>query len=103
MGILNMLFGGGGASEKVQEMLANGAVVIDVRSVDEYRGGHVAGSRNIPLHTLEGHVEKIKKLNKPVVVCCASGMRSGQAASLLRRHGVECENGGGWHQVNAML
>lgn len=95
MGFFGKLFG----TDKVNEMLQNGAVIIDVRTADEYKGGHVQGSLNIPLDRLEGQIEKIKKMNKPVVLCCASGMRSGRATSILKEHGITCCNGGSWRQV----
>lgn len=93
---------GGSKNEKIKEMLKNGAVIIDVRSPGEFQGGHVAGSTNIPLQEIEKNVDKIKKMNKPVVLCCASGMRSGQASNFLKSKGLECENGGGWASVNSM-
>jgi len=73
-----------------------GAQIIDVRSKGEFQGGHVPGSVNIPLESLSQNLNKIKK-DKPVITCCASGMRSGSATSILRAHGfVEVHNGGGW-------
>ncbi|MCG8573933.1 MAG: rhodanese-like domain-containing protein [Flavobacteriales bacterium] len=102
MGFLGNLLKGGG-NEKVKEMLQNGAVVVDVRSRGEFQGGHVAGSKNIPLDELEGRLNEIKKIGKPLVLCCASGMRSGRASSFLKSQGVDCENGGGWTSVNSMI
>lgn len=94
---------GGSKKEKIQEMLNNGAVVIDVRTRGEFQGGHVAGSTNIPLQEIENNVDKIIGMKKPIVLCCASGMRSGQASNFLKSKGVECENGGGWASVNAIV
>ena len=96
-----MLFGNSGGAAK--ELLEKGAIVIDVRSPGEFSGGHVAGSKNIPLTKIESKIKEIKKLNKPVVACCASGMRSGQAADILKRNGIEAVNGGSWTRVNAMV
>lgn len=101
MGILSNLFGM--KNTAAQDMINRGAVIIDVRTPGEFQGGHVAGSKNIPLNTVANRVDEIKKMNKPVVLCCASGMRSGQATSVLKRAGIECVNGGGWMQVNAMV
>jgi len=100
MGLLNAIFGSGTDTNQVKNMLENGAVVIDVRTPEEFQGGHVAGAKNIPLQTIQSKVNDIKKLKKPIVLCCASGNRSGQAASFLKTQGVECENGGSWMQVN---
>lgn len=80
-----------------------GAIVIDVRTPAEFKGGHIQGSTNVPLGQVRKKVEKIKKLDKPVILCCASGMRSGQATSVLKSHGVEAYNGGGWSSLNTKL
>lgn len=99
MSILSNLFGGG-RNQKVQAMIAAGAVVIDVRSPQEFKGGHFKGSKNIPLDRIQTEAQKIKALDKPVVVCCASGMRSSQAKSILLNQGVKVvENGGGWSSL----
>lgn len=74
--------------------------IVDVRTPMEYEGGHVAGSINIPLHELPDKIEELKTLKAPLVLCCASGSRSGQANLYLTRQGIECYNGGPWHQVN---
>ncbi|MCF8275381.1 MAG: rhodanese-like domain-containing protein [Flavobacteriales bacterium] len=103
MGIFDTMFGINAANSPVKQMIDNGAVIIDVRTVAEFQGGHVAGSRNIPLQNIQHHVDEIKNINKPIVLCCASGGRSGQATSFLSRHGIECMNGGGWTQVNALV
>jgi rhodanese-related sulfurtransferase len=102
MGLLSML-GIGGKSESVKEFMDKGAVIIDVRTVGEYREGHIKGSKNIPLDTIFSKTAEIKKLNKPVIVCCRSGMRSGQAASILKNSGVEVMNGGGWESLESRL
>lgn len=101
MSILSNIFGGG--NQKVKTLLDNGAVVIDVRTPGEFQGGNVAGSINIPLQEIQKRVNEIKEMNKPIVLCCASGMRSGQASGFLKKEGVACENGGGWKQVNTLL
>jgi phage shock protein E len=101
MGLLSTLFGTG--NDQTKELLDKGAVIIDVRSPGEFSGGHVKGSKNIPLQSIESQIMKIKKLNKPVVACCASGMRSGQATEILKRAGIEATNGGPWTKVNALV
>ncbi|MBM3430923.1 MAG: rhodanese-like domain-containing protein, partial [Bacteroidetes bacterium] len=47
--------------------------IVDVRTVEEFRGGHVAGSINIPLQEVVARVEEIKALPQPIIFCCASG------------------------------
>jgi phage shock protein E len=76
------------------------ATIIDVRTSAEYQGGHVVGSVNIPLQEIANRVDEIKSLNSPVVLCCASGNRSGQATQFLTQFGIECVNGGSWLDVN---
>lgn len=98
MGLLSML-GLSGKSENIKEFIDNAAVIIDVRSTGEFQGGHIKGSKNIPLNTIENQIDAIKKGNKPVIVCCASGMRSSQAASILKSNGIEVINGGGWQSL----
>ncbi len=79
-----------------KELIKNGATIIDVRSKGEYQGGHIKGSVNIPLQNLESGIAKIKK-DKPVITCCASGMRSASATGILKSNGfTEVHNGGGW-------
>lgn len=56
--------------------------IIDVRTKAEYQGGHIKGSLNIPLNNLSNHYSKLDK-SKPVITCCASGMRSAQAKNIL--------------------
>ncbi|MFT4680414.1 MAG: phage shock protein E [Flavobacteriales bacterium] len=75
--------------------------IVDVRTPEEFMGGNVAGSVNIPLDQVVARIEEFKKMPKPLVLCCASGGRSGQASDYLNQNGIECENGGGWLQVNA--
>lgn len=80
--------------------MQNKQTIIDVRSYAEFIGGHVAGSVNIPLQEIQARLDEIKAMPQPIILCCASGNRSGQAMTFLRNHGVECENGGSWLNVN---
>lgn len=78
------------------EVIANKAIILDVRTKAEYAGGHLKGSVNIPLQSLESGLSKLKK-DKTVVTCCASGARSSMAKSILQRNGfAEVHNGGSW-------
>ena len=94
MGILSALFG---SKPKVDfgELIANGAQIIDVRTPQEYKTGHIKGSKNIPLDKLNSQIGKINK-NKSVITCCASGMRSRSAKGILAKAGFDVHNGGGW-------
>lgn len=98
MGLFN-LFGGSTSVDAVEQYLQKGAVVIDVRTKEEFEEGHVQGSKNIPLNTISGQIEQIKKLDKPVITCCRSGARSGSAATILKQHGIDAINGGPWGSV----
>lgn len=77
--------------------------IVDVRTVEEFRGGHVAGSINIPLNEVVEKEAEIMALKQPVMFCCLSGGRSGQATAYFNSKGLDCENGGGWLEVNGML
>ncbi|MBI5624764.1 MAG: rhodanese-like domain-containing protein [Elusimicrobia bacterium] len=77
-------------------MLSRGAVVVDVRTPEEFAVGANHKSVNIPLDQLEGRLKELDP-EKPVLVCCASGTRSAMAAQLLKRHGFkEVVNIGPW-------
>jgi len=86
-----------------RELIAKGAVILDVRTQLEYRQGHVKGSVNIPLQELSRKINKLRSDNKPVIACCATGHRSGIAAKMLRTHGIEAYNGGGWNRVQRLV
>ena len=78
------------------ELIKQGAIILDVRSAGEYASGHLNGAINIPLNVLPNNFAKLKK-NKPIITCCASGMRSSSATSILKSNGFnEVYNGGGW-------
>ena len=77
--------------------------VVDVRTNEEYLGGNVQGSINIPLQELVEREEEIMRLQQPILFCCASGGRSGQATNYFKAKGLECENGGGWMEANAIV
>ena len=77
--------------------------IIDVRTPGEFMGSNILGSINIPLQEIQQRVDEIKLLSQPIVLCCASGMRSLQAAMFLKSVGIDCENGGSWLNVNLEL
>ena len=85
-----------GQKPDLKQLINNGAQIIDVRTKEEYQRGHVIGSVNITLQSLSINLSKIRK-DKPVITCCASGMRSASAKSFLQSHGFDkVYNGGGW-------
>jgi rhodanese-related sulfurtransferase len=77
--------------------------IVDVRTRAEFAGGNVAGSINIPLQEVVEREAEIMALEQPVMFCCASGGRSGQATQYFSSKGLNCENGGGWMEVNARV
>ena len=94
---------GVGPKADLKELINKGAQIIDVRTNEEYRNGHINGSVNIPLQGLSNNMSKIKK-NKPIITCCASGMRSASAKNILKLHGFsEVYNGGGWMSLKQKI
>jgi rhodanese-related sulfurtransferase len=93
------LFGGGSDVASIEDYLREGAVVIDVRTVQEFQGGHVNGSKNIVLNSIPSKIAEIKAMNKKVIAVCRSGARSGQATSFLKQNGIDVINGGPWQNV----
>ena len=73
--------------------------IVDVRTPSEFMGGNVEGSINIPLQEIQQRIVELKNLKQPLVLCCASGGRSGQATQYLIQQGIECCNGGSWLDV----
>lgn len=87
---------GMGTSVDFGELLKNGAIIVDVRTKQEYQNGHLKASLNIPLNVLENNLSKLKK-DTPIITCCASGMRSASAKSILKSNGFsDVYNGGSW-------
>ncbi|WP_299062651.1 rhodanese-like domain-containing protein [uncultured Polaribacter sp.] len=87
-------------SVEIKEYLAKGAVVLDVRTLEEWNEGHTEGAEHIVLTTIPLEIEKIKSWNKPVIAVCRSGARSGQATQFLTKNGVDVINGGPWQNVD---
>jgi len=102
LSFIKKLFGGGPSIDFAQ-LVKNGAQIIDVRTPGEYQGGHIKGSKNIPLQVLTSKTTSLDKSN-PIITCCASGMRSASAKSVLLKNGfTEVYNGGGWNSLQNKL
>jgi phage shock protein E len=100
MNLLRLIFG-----EKVnlQELISNGAVILDVRTKLEYQSGHIRNSINIPIDNLPQNLKKLNK-NKPIITCCASGSRSASARRMLKSNGFEqVYNGGSWYSLRKYI
>ena len=93
---LNSLFG---PKVNYKTLIENGAVIVDVRSPEEFKSGHIKGSINIPVNKIAGRIEKLKKDGKPIITCCRSGARSSMAKEILKQKGVEAYNGGAWNEL----
>lgn len=96
--MLRTLFGLGPKMD-LGRKIKEGAIIVDVRTPEEYRAGHVNGSINLPLDLIEKWVQELDR-SRPVITCCQSGFRSGRAAAILKRHGFDVVNGGPWTVVN---
>ena len=74
----------------------DGAVLLDVRTPDEYRQGHIPGSKNVPLQSIDKVADMIDNKAAPIFVHCLSGARSRQAAAVLKQMGyTKVKNIGG--------
>ena len=71
-------------NNKIKDALRRGAIIIDVRTPQEFDQGKVSESINIPVDRIAANAERIKNMNRPVVFCCASGMRSANAANIMK-------------------
>src|SRR5689334_14273880 len=80
-----------------KSLVKNGAVILDVRSAAEFSSGHIKGAINIPVEGVKTILSDLKNMNKPVITCCKSGVRSGMATSILSAAGLEVYNGGSWN------
>ncbi|MBO6517847.1 MAG: rhodanese-like domain-containing protein [Bacteroidia bacterium] len=99
IGFLKNLFG---EKADLAEVVQRDAVILDVRTVNEYQQARGKNSKNIPLNELGSRINEIRKWAKPVITCCASGVRSAAAAKALKRHGIEAYNGGSWQKADAL-
>lgn len=96
MGLFSFL----GFGNDLKEALQKGAVVIDVRTAQEFDMGRVPGSINIPVDRIAVNAERIKQMKKPIIFCCASGYRSRQAVSIMKEKGLKnVYSGGNWERV----
>jgi len=86
----------------LKEIIAKGAIILDVRTKGEYAQGHTAGSLNVPLDEIhEGMSWLIKDV--PIITCCASGSRSEMAKEILEENGyTEVYNGGACNKMDGL-
>jgi phage shock protein E len=100
MNFLELIFG---KKVNLQEVISNGAVILDVRTKVEFQSGHLRNSINIPIDKLSQNIGKLNK-NKPIITCCASGSRSASARRILKSSGfVQVYNGGPWYSLRKYI
>lgn len=92
-----------GPKADFKALLESGALLIDVRSPEEFAAGHIPRASNIPLPAIQQEISRLKSKNLPVIAVCRSGARSGMAVRMLRRAGIEAYNGGGWSRLAESL
>jgi phage shock protein E len=86
------------------QLMSEGAIILDVRSPGEYVTGHIRGSINIPVNKLSVNLNKLKSKSKPIITCCATGMRSASAKGILESNGyTNVFNGGSWHSLEGKI
>lgn len=102
MNLLQRIFGTG-TKVDFKQLVLNKAIILDVRTPEEFKSGHIKGAINVPLQKLAGKTAEIKKMNKPVITCCLSGGRSSVAKGQLAKAGIEVYNGGGWTSLQARI
>ncbi|WP_043023840.1 rhodanese-like domain-containing protein [Fluviicola taffensis] len=95
---------GFGPKVNYAELVKNGAIILDVRTKGEYAAGHINGSLNISLDSLGSNLNRLKDKDKPIITCCASGMRSASAKNILKSNGyTQVHNGGGWYSLQTKI
>lgn len=86
------------------QLVREGAIIVDVRTVGEFNSGHIRGSVNIPVEKIANNADKLKAKKKPIITCCASGSRSAMAKSVLKGRGiVDVYNGGPWFRLQSKI
>lgn len=77
--------------------------IVDVRTTEEFKISRIKDSINIPLNLISENIETLKKM-QPIVLCCAAGVRSGQAVEFLKINGLDqVYNGGSWQNVENII
>ena len=93
------LFGGG----KIKNALRKGAIVIDIRLPNEFDGGKVSDSINIPLERFSINIERLKNMKLPLIVCSNSFYDSSIAVKRLKKAGIKkVYNGRSWTELGKL-
>ena len=91
------------ATPNYKALLQHGAIIIDVRTPNEYDNGHIRNAKNIPLDKLNINITYLKKMNCTIICCCASGARSGRAVAQLKANNITAINGGNWQMLGKRI
>ena len=76
------------------------ATIVDVRTPEEFKTGHIKGAVNIPLDKLQERLDEFRKMPKPILAYCRSSARSGMAVGILKQYGIDqAVNGGGLEEA----
>ena len=75
------------SSKQARKLVEGGALLVDVRTPGEFANGHLEGAVNAPLGELDLHLGKLGGRERPLVLYCASGMRSMNARKMLQAKG----------------
>lgn len=73
--------------------------IVDVRSAREFNQAHCREALSVPIEELEFRLAELKSLPEPLILCCASGNRSGMAERRLKALGIACINAGSWLDI----
>lgn len=101
MGLFSSLLGKRESTD-FKALVLEGALILDVRTAAEFKSGHIKNAKNIAVQDLSAQLTKLNK-NKSIITCCASGMRSASAASILKKAGFNAYNGGSWQSLHSKL
>ncbi|MGC6429681.1 MAG: rhodanese-like domain-containing protein [Jejuia sp.] len=101
MGLLSFFFKKN--EQRVKNLLKQDAIILDVRTKREWNEAHIPNAIHVPLSDLKDNIEALKKLDKPFIVHCKSGVRSAKAAKLLKFYKMEAVNGGGMADLTRLL
>lgn len=103
LSFLKKIMGQSAAAPDIAALLQQGATIIDVRTPGEFQSGHIKGALNFPLDSLSKKIAELKKIKKPLILVCRSGMRSKLAHSQLRNAGLETYNAGAWTHLQQQI
>lgn len=90
-------------NRKIKDFLLRNALIVDVRSPQEFKQAHAKGAVNMPMNIIEARAKLLKEKGRPVILCCASGIRAGKAKKILDQSEIEVMNGGGWKRVGKFV